>query len=1528
MARSQDRIKQTTSSDIQPPERTCLLIAGMHRSGTSALARVLSLLGADLPRTLMEGSEANRASNAKGHWESEPMARLSDMVLDSAGTDWRSPEPVATSWYRSARFREMREKAVELLQEEFGRSPFFVFKDPRVCKLMPFWLDALDHFGATPRVVSILRSPLEVAASLHARNGFDLSIGQLLWLRYVLDAEIATRATSRVFVTYDRLLENAAEVTAQIGTSLDLVWPCASLKTDGAIAGFLSASQRHHSHELDRTTGSQRGLTPLLADVYAIVTRWANEGEAASDRVALDRSREELDRALVLLGEPVALALHQGSQLRRFKGHDKERDAQFKAIEDQVRVSEEKTRVAEAQAMAARREVESHQAETQAQLEDVHRQVNALEVDRAKAIEECQNARIAEARLTERLTAVDAARTAAVNSCIQLEARLEKAESRQTEALDRLEDARRQVDVLEAARAKMVEECQSACIAAARLEERLAAIDAARTTALRSCEQLEAKLDEARLSSEALLAQVHATQLDQVRNEAKIAALELELRLLAGVAHELEQARSKLHQLERECAHEQQVAKENARKFEARTTQLEALRVEHGYSIEARKATGAQLDELRRENAAISAKLTEQQRIAGDRQAAIEHLREDRARRVAERDERNRKLEIQVDDLHRQLSMTHVGDRTHIAKATLAARMKRWLRLPGAQAAQRRAMQLERLRAAEFFNGSWYLAKYEDVRVGGLDPAEHYLDHGGAEGRSPGPNFDGRWYLEANPDVREAGINPLLHYLEHGRDEGRESRSLAASKRLRMFADAPAGAVRSTRDTLRFDHRPAISSSVELASRYGAPRPSNRDRSPTVTPNELVAVPAAPANAAIEPVAEEGAWSARGLSFSALSAFADLDRDITGITGAADGESHAPVLVGDTKIARDGSRSAASGAMAACRWSAWLRRIGPRPDDINVPPPTDALADALRLSLCGGELTLVDAWFASPTELHLRFHAKWGIAVPVLRSYQPDTAGRWSNCGDAAIAGAGETIIRLRLLARFAPLLLALIDAAGDLVDSTLLVFPSLCRGGAHFGELAALPRNAGMLVAAREKTLDLLGKYLAVTTGNAPTGLSHIAIGIDGANGTEPAFESDLLDWLVSDLGMTVTVRAAMAENPSGAAIGAEVAARGSPLTPRLEGVCLELPPRAVPTLSALFASRGDLVEGVCRAIYLDADSGHAHYGLECRQPTELTKHLAPAQGESMPRLYGGMAGVNAGNDYGAESVGSVDLAICWPAAAPVAAQAFFPSGAANLGELSKASLRARRLSVVIDGTGGQTDISALLISIDALRNDFEIESVIVCRAPEASAILPTTPQGLTTALRFVTVSGQAGPQRLAKALQAGDAGDRADRVLVLDETVVLHDARVAGVLWSACEADGVGSASCPLVSEVAQAKGRMRVYQTAGWVMTTDLHGTSRFALIDLTGYVLPAVLPVVAPDLRCAMVDTARLIASGAAGDDELGFGLSLGSAGLPNLCITSVAATASVPRSDQVAIETNPSRDRTLPHGALHIRSLRP
>ena len=79
------------------------------------------------------------------------------------------------------------------------------------------------------------------------------------------------------------------------------------------------------------------------------------------------------------------------------------------------------------------------------------------------------------------------------------------------------------------------------------------------------------------------------------------------------------------------------------------------------------------------------------------------------------------------------------------------------------------------LLTSEYFDIEWYLRLYPDVADSKLNPAEHYLLYGAAEGRLPGPLFDGNWYLQHYPDVAKTGANPLLHFIMFGQQEGRSS---------------------------------------------------------------------------------------------------------------------------------------------------------------------------------------------------------------------------------------------------------------------------------------------------------------------------------------------------------------------------------------------------------------------------------------------------------------------------------------------------------------------------------------------------------------------------------------------------------------------------------------------------------------------------------------------------------------------------------------------------------------------------------
>ncbi len=264
----------------------------MHRSGTSAFTRVLNLLGCDVPKTLMQPHN----SNVTGHWESEAIQHFNDRVLSSAGSRWDDWLEVNAGWLQSPKAEACREEALALLGEEFGSSRLFVLKDPRICRLLPFWLSVLEEAGIRPLILSPVRNPLEVAASLGGRNGFEAGLGHLLWLRHVLDAEAASRGTPRYFTSYDRLIGGWARVATDAQAKLGIAWPRLSDKAAVEIETFLSDHHRHHHQPVEAVLDNPM-LSGWLRDSFEILSRWATAGESPQDFAALDQIRSALNSA-------------------------------------------------------------------------------------------------------------------------------------------------------------------------------------------------------------------------------------------------------------------------------------------------------------------------------------------------------------------------------------------------------------------------------------------------------------------------------------------------------------------------------------------------------------------------------------------------------------------------------------------------------------------------------------------------------------------------------------------------------------------------------------------------------------------------------------------------------------------------------------------------------------------------------------------------------------------------------------------------------------------------------------------------------------------------------------------------------------------------------------------------------------------------------------------------------------------------------------------------------------------------------
>lgn len=283
-----DPAEAISSAVTSAPRQRCIIVLGMHRSGTSALAGLLVQLGAEPPRSLMEP----HFSNPKGFFESVRVRDFNDALLAMAGSNWKDWRPLSHEWFASRQVQDLHAEASALLDEEYGTSEIIVLKDPRICRLLPFWRSVMEKRRTTLLPLHIHRPPQEVAASLTDRYRFHPAFTHLLWLRHVLDAEAGSRGLTRHFISYDQLLDDGATLARQIAGRFDLPPPDDAAKQH--IEEFLSPDLRHH-----RASSMAKGniLAPWYHECFEIFDGWAYLGQNSSEQARLDTIRTELGLA-------------------------------------------------------------------------------------------------------------------------------------------------------------------------------------------------------------------------------------------------------------------------------------------------------------------------------------------------------------------------------------------------------------------------------------------------------------------------------------------------------------------------------------------------------------------------------------------------------------------------------------------------------------------------------------------------------------------------------------------------------------------------------------------------------------------------------------------------------------------------------------------------------------------------------------------------------------------------------------------------------------------------------------------------------------------------------------------------------------------------------------------------------------------------------------------------------------------------------------------------------------------------------
>ena len=236
------------------------------------------------------------SNNAKGFFESIKVRDFNDELLSAAGSSWDDFTSFHQTWMQSPQAPEFLARAVAILEDEFGEATLFVLKDPRICRLVPFWTAAIERFGCSVRPILTIRNPLEVGNSLQAKKNYTGPFSEMIWLRHVLDAEAATRGSQRFHTSFEQLMLGWEDVAQRAQESLGIVWPRPVASVEFDVQKFLSKELRHHNSEQARVVNNTL-LPHWLRATYGILQAWAENGESEADYPALDQVRAEFDVA-------------------------------------------------------------------------------------------------------------------------------------------------------------------------------------------------------------------------------------------------------------------------------------------------------------------------------------------------------------------------------------------------------------------------------------------------------------------------------------------------------------------------------------------------------------------------------------------------------------------------------------------------------------------------------------------------------------------------------------------------------------------------------------------------------------------------------------------------------------------------------------------------------------------------------------------------------------------------------------------------------------------------------------------------------------------------------------------------------------------------------------------------------------------------------------------------------------------------------------------------------------------------------
>ena len=264
-------------------------ISGMHRSGTSMVTNLLHLCGLYLGQEHDLMSPAS--DNPDGFGENLRFVEINEEILNVFGGGWDYPLPLPDGWHGEKEVLRLRMKAKATLQEFLGHE-LWGWKDPRNSLTLPFWMTLVPDIKS----VVCLRNPLEVALSLHKRNGVSYAFGLTLWKTYYQRVLDSTSAEDRIFTHYDAYFHDPR---AELSRILDFLKVSVSKEVIDRCLSAAAPELRHNRFALQHLLDAD--VSPAVVNSYVQMcgeAGWIDGGAVQRGSKANDSASDDIGRWL------------------------------------------------------------------------------------------------------------------------------------------------------------------------------------------------------------------------------------------------------------------------------------------------------------------------------------------------------------------------------------------------------------------------------------------------------------------------------------------------------------------------------------------------------------------------------------------------------------------------------------------------------------------------------------------------------------------------------------------------------------------------------------------------------------------------------------------------------------------------------------------------------------------------------------------------------------------------------------------------------------------------------------------------------------------------------------------------------------------------------------------------------------------------------------------------------------------------------------------------------------------------------